>query len=518
MNKLNKKEAFWPLFYYLPQTPTDKLTCVLIYLISKLQTRLIIVQNIRLKIILQTFIFLTFVALVTLLPSWHFMPQVIIWFMDGQRLLELLLLCLILLDAVLCKLKQSNSALALGLAISNKLRYTFLLLLGIACISSCLAQSPRHAAIEVTTFIALCYLALFIARQFIENKEVFLQRLIYALWASILLYIASFYVGYITATVFRTPLNWPLPFNGFTNVRHFNQYQLWGLGLVCLPLLCFELKKNIRIWLQLALIFWWVMLFYSASRGVLLAWFLGLLGALAVYRITAWPFIRLQLIQAFTGFLGYLFLFKAIPAMLQHHLVTGTVIRETTNDRIDLWRQAIILIKDFPVFGVGPMHFAWHYPTNAHPHNSVIQLAAEWGLPAVLIIISIAAYAIKCWSKKFSANGLKELPKLDSELAIILFFSIIANTAYSLVDGVIVTPISQVLMFTVIGLMIGHYTYGDKSAPQNNSWFRPIFAGIVLVAMVWSTLPEVLQGLSGNEKGFSMGYSAAGPRFWREIK
>ncbi|NOT66663.1 MAG: hypothetical protein HOP06_11715 [Methylotenera sp.] len=85
------------------------------------------------------------------------------------------------------------------------------------------------------------------------------------------------------------------------------------------------------------------------------------------------------------------------------------------------------------------------------------------------------------------------------------------------------TPISQALMFTMLGLMIGHYCDGQQSKYSNELikskfQFRPIFAAIVLVAMVWSTLPELIKGLSGNEKGFSMGYTAAGPRFWHESK
>ncbi len=475
-------------------------------------------QNIHPRSVLQYFILLVFVALITFLPSWHFMPKVVVWFMDGQRILELLLLGLILLDASLNGLKQGN-AMASGLhPITYKIRYAFFVLLGLVGVSTCLAQSPRQAAIEVTVFAGLCYLALFVARLFHENKAVFLQRLIYALWVSILLYLVSFYVGYITATIFKTPLNWPLPFNGFTNIRHFNQYQLWGLGLICLPLLGFELKKNTRIWLQIALTGWWVLLFYSASRGVLLAWFLGMLITLAAYRTLAWPFLRLQLLQIATGFCSYYLLFIAIPAARQTTLVTGTVMRETTNDRVELWSQALVLVKEFPLFGVGPMHFAWFSQANAHPHNSVMQIASEWGLPAALIVVTIAGYGIYCWLKRFNADSLKTQTNLDSSLAIVLFFTIITNAVYSLVDGVIVMPISQVMMFTVIGLMIGHYiTNGIRLASQN-SRFRPIFASIVLVTMVWSTLPELIQGLSGNEKGFSMGYTAAGPRFWRETK
>ncbi len=478
-----------------------------------------IMHSFKPSLILQFFAILSFLALIVFLPSLQFMPNYIIWFNDRQRLLELLLISFVLLDAILIGLPYSSTQLA----INNKLRNIFFCLLGLTAISCYLAQSPRHAVIEVSVFAGLCYLSLMIARLFLTNKQTFIRQMTIALWASILLYMLSFYTGYITASIFKTPLQWPFPFTGFSNIRSFNQYQLWTLGLICLPLLAFELKKSARILINIALFVWWVLLFYSASRGVLLAWLVGMLLTAVIYQKTAWSFLRLQLITIALGFGSYYLLFKVIPAANESTLVTSAIMRGTTYDRLGLWQKALDLIYGSPIFGVGPMHYAWNNSTNAHPHNSLLQLAAEWGLPALFIILSIAGYAIYCWLKKFNVASLKAATKLDCNLAIVLFFTICINAAYSLVDGVIVTPISQVLMFTMIGLMIGHYCDGqqctkDKKLITNKYQFRPVFAAIVLAVMIWSTLPELIKGLSGDDKGFSMGYAAAGPRFWRETK
>ena len=475
--------------------------------------------NIKTALILQTLALLCFVALITFLPSVQFMPKYIIWFNDRQRLLELSLLGFVLLDCLLNGFVVTENLLAIPKKVSNAL---FILLL-LASISAYFAQSPRHAITEISVFAGLCYLSLFVARLFLENKQKFTQQMTVALWASILLYMLSFYTGYITATIFKTPLNWPFPFTGFSNIRSFNQYQLWTLGLICLPLLAFDVKKITRVWLHIALIAWWVLLFYSASRGVLVAWLAGILLTAVIYKKSAWPFLRLQLINIALGFCSYYLLFKVIPAANESTLVTGTIVRGTGYDRLALWQQAIILIRESPIFGVGPMHYAWYNPSNGHPHNSVLQLASEWGLPATLIILAIASYGIYCWLKKFNVHSLQTATKLECNLTIVLFFTIITNAVYSLVDGVIVTPISQVLMFTIIGVMIGHYCNGEQSGTNNkiiiNKYqFRPIFAAIVLAAMVWASLPELVKGLSGDEKGFSMGYAAAGPRFWHETK
>ncbi len=496
------------------------LCCALLKLsIIKLIFMLNIKPSIRPSLILQTLALLCFVALVTFLPSLQFMPKTIIWFNDSQRLLELLLLSLVLLDAVFNGFFIKEYLLP----VPKNLRYAFFVLLLLACISAALAQSPRHAIIEISVFAGLCYLSLLVVELYYDNKQLFIKQITVAIWASILLYMLSFYTGYITATIFKTPLQWPFPFTGFSNIRSFNQYQLWTLGLIGLPLLAFDLKKNMRICLHIAQIAWWVLLFYSASRGALLAWLAGILLTAIIYKKTAWPFLRLQFVNIALGFCNYYLLFNVIPALNESTLVTSAIIRGTAYDRLGLWQKALALIYESPIFGVGPMHYAWYNSSNAHPHNSVLQLAAEWGLPALLIILSIAGHGIYCWIKKINVARLQAATKLDCNLVIILFFTICINAAYSLVDGVIVTPISQVLMFTMIGLMIGHYCDGqqhtkDKKLIKNKYQFRPIFAAIVLAVMVWSTLPELIKGLSGDDKGFSIGYAAAGPRFWHETK
>ena len=144
------------------------------------------------------------------------------------------------------------------------------------------------------------------------------------------------------------------------------------------------------------------------------------------------------------------------------------------------------------------MHFAWYSNTNAHPHNSVLQLMAEWGLPAALLILAVTGYGLLCWLRKFNIDNLQHKTKLDCNLAIALIFTVMCSFAYSLVDGVIVMPISQVLMFTIIGLMIGYYTKDNVTEVKRKSVFMPIFAAITLVALIWSTLPEILQSASGD--------------------
>lgn len=471
---------------------------------------------------LRTLCILAFLLLITFSPSIHFINY--IEFHDSQRVIQLILLAFILLDAIILGWSKTGT-----IPVSRKIKIGAGVILALSIASSINAIEPRFAVIEITLFVALTYYALFVARLFQENPEAFVKQLTYALLISIILYMVSFYTGYISAMVLKKTLNWPYPFYGFSNIRLFQQYQLWSLGLICIPLLSFDLKKNVHYWLYFALICWWVLLFYAASRGVILGWIIAMVATAIIYKKLAWPFLRIQIFTSFFGLCAYLVLFKIIPYLVTgpNTIVTSTIFRDTTYDRLDLWKVAYVMIKNFPLVGVGPMHF-YHYNTfGTHPHNSVLQIASEWGLPATAIILWIVGYCSHCWYKRFNAAQIQADFKLNINLTIVLFFSVIASGAYSLVEGVIVMPISQVLMFTVIGMMIGQYTSGAwfKSSiiTENKFHFRPIFAGIILVFLIWSVMPELVRGLKANERyfqpgerAFSMGTGTINPRIWMQ--
>jgi hypothetical protein len=66
--------------------------------------------------------------------------------------------------------------------------------------------------------------------------------------------------------------------------------------------------------------------------------------------------------------------------------------------------------------------------------------------------------------------------------------------------------------------MVGLY---DNDSQQLNGvhskcLVHRIFAGMVLIAMVWSVLPELLPRILGNEQMIPRGYQTIGPRFWQE--
>jgi|CXWL01.1.fsa_nt_gi O-antigen ligase len=462
---------------------------------------------------------LLLLSLVSLSHSYIFLPTVFNDF-DDKRILELSIISSTLVWAVL---QQNATVFSRRPAVTNFLGFIVL----IGYMSALLSASPHYALLEVSSFVGLFYLSVFTANSFKEHQYILVKVLVYSILLGAVIYSIGFFAGYLASFIEHIPLRWPEPFHGFTNLRFFNQYQLWTLALMSLPLLAFNLiNARFRILIFAVISSWWMMLFASAGRGVLLALCVAAITTYAVYRNFARPFLRLQLFALIVGISAHTLLFRIIPLFLVEPLysgstLTGSVLRYTTEDRLTLWRQALTMIQDHPFFGVGPMHFAW-YPNAiaAHPHNSILQLAAEWGLPATFLVLGLSAYGLYCWLKTFNKVTLQKCPETERHLPIILFFTVTTCALYSLVDGVIVMPMSQVMMAVVAGLMLGVYseTTTQQSAETSTSIFLPyrIFAGIVLVTLVWSVWPSLLPRLIGDRQKIPVNIEVEGPRFWHD--
>lgn len=477
-------------------------------------------MTIRVSAFTSAFVITAFLILIILSPSVRIIDY--IYFHDYQRVIQLILLSLILFDGML---SQQNLV-----PINKKIHMALFIVMFLALISAWRAIETRFSIIEITVFTALCYLALFVHRLYTRDKEIFVKKLSYAIIAGVVLNLFAFYIGYLSAMISGRGLTWPEPLVGFSSVRIFNQYQLLTLAITCLPILAFGLKNNVRTWLYIVLGTWYGLLFYAASRGAILSWGLAMAVTAVVYKKQAWPFLRIQLIAAISGLLNYIVFFKLIPMWIMPTsaiMNISTIFRDTITDRLNLWKMAYVMVKNFPIFGVGPMHFYFYNSFGTHPHNSVLQIAAEWGLPATIIILTIITYAARCWFKQFGPIQLPNNNNLNQQLAIILFFTMTMNGAYSLVDGVIVMPISQVLIFTMIGLMIGQYTEGsgfvNNQEPQKKFYSRRILAGVTLLLLVFSTMPELVRGLASEsralqpgEMAFSMAPNTTNPRIWMQ--
>jgi putative inorganic carbon (HCO3(-)) transporter len=153
------------------------------------------------------------------------------------------------------------------------------------------------------------------------------------------------------------------------------------------------------------------------------------------------------------------------------------------------------LIAQHPWLGIGPMHFAKHLSVlAAHPHNAILQFMAEWGVPAALGITVV-------WTAGGLAFGLHVRrmasvvePDRHSMVLVALLAAITGASAQAMVDGILVMPVSQILLALLSGWALGTYFSARAATPASGHRSGLAFRGTVLVAAViltWSVLPEL---------------------------
>ncbi|MFT7775944.1 O-antigen ligase family protein [Roseateles sp.] len=184
-----------------------------------------------------------------------------------------------------------------------------------------------------------------------------------------------------------------------------------------------------------------------------------------------------------SGLLGALLLFLALPSALdltwRPSFASPTGL-SSAHSRDLLWTAALDQFLQSPWLGQGPMHFAAQInPTAAHPHNVYLQLAAELGLPASLLVMGLMLMPL--------AQGLRCLYRATPSRP--LLAGALAATMAALVDGAFsgnfVMPLSQLWIATAWGLMAGAVARCEPAAVplrERRSWSLKHWAASLLLA------------------------------------
>lgn len=400
-------------------------------------------------------------------------------------------------------------------------------------ISSLVAYSPRHAIYEWSSFGLLLLTAWMIANEVAKKPEQQLDSVLFVLGLGCVLYIfkvALVYIFVLQSGIQPQAAEFIVGFNSYRFFNHIQTISLPLLGLLTLrsvqrgP----AAKNVVRYWFIL-LSLWWMLLFVSAGRGTLLGIFAGAVLAIFWYGQKALPWCKIMLWSALVGLLAYGVFFLWIPMLMglqPFGLLNGIVERSIDNpssSRGMLWLRALEMIKNHPLLGAGPLHFA-HYGRDinngAHPHNWALQIAAEWGIPALLCFCSIIFIAFKkmlASRRMIAADDFKNQAILSTWLV-----TGVAIVTDGLVSGLIVMPSSQLWIIIYIGCAWGW----TSSLAQNEgvrNFIMPMKIKIGLTFLVVTMLfflgnclwPDVmdLQGRQNRESELHPGMQLA-PRIW----
>jgi len=442
-------------------------------------------------------------------------------FYDDKRLIELLTINLFLITLILNKSSREIFCNTFQ-ALSNESKSSLFLILGFIVLSSFLSKNQNISYLQLSLYLGLFFLIISIASLTRLNVNLIQIIFLTAIFTSLLLYLINTFVVYLASFIENIPMKWPEPFNGFSNIRFFNQYQIWSISLLSLPLIIYpSVDKRIIKLIKAIAIGWTILLFASGSRGAVGSIILSMLVTLFIFRGYAKLYLKLNSLFLIAGFIGYILLFKLIPYLAESDVTIGWRSVEgitSSSGRIELWQYAIQYIIDSPWLGIGPMHYAYYPgPTHAHPHNSLLQWACEMGIPSTLLVLSLIFSGLYNWVKKFYILTNSESLYVPSHLWIGLFCTLCSGLIYSLVSGVIVMPLSQVMIALIIGWMLGIYFQDQESKPvsQLQHIGLMLLAGATLTTLIYTVLPSLLPRLYSYADLPYQDYPIIAPRFWQ---
>jgi O-antigen ligase len=383
-------------------------------------------------------------------------------FHDSQRIIEVFCAALSAVVVATCLLrnvgfKQVGSAFPIYL-----LSLFFLLGLG----SSILAYSSRHAFFEWANFLLLFTMSYLVAGEIVVKGEALLDQMLRLCGLGCAFYILVEIIIYgIVLAVGSQPPNEALIY-GFDNYRFFNHIQTITLPLLGL-LVCRSDggKQKIMAWIATSI--WWTLLFVATGRGTFIGLLAGACFAFVCLGKNALPWCRVMLVSALAGLGIYLLFYVLIPMAVGlqpfgflFHIVERTAASPDSGRRL-LWERAWEMTLAHPWLGAGPLHFAHYgrdvqilgFQSGAHPHNWVMQIVSEWGIPALLCLMTAIALALKkllavrqYLSPTDSKNHLTLAALLTTGVAILVD---------GLVSGLIVMPTSQLWIALYIGCAWG---------------------------------------------------------------
>ena len=381
--------------------------------------------------------------------------------------------------------------------------------LGLGLLSATTASAPFYAFLEVGHFVLLFVAAGVVAsavRQVPQQAE---RILLGTVVVSVLLYAVYFGIRYGGSLVFPALEIGRETVGGFANTRFFNQYQTWTLPL---------LGGSV---LALLTALWWTLVLVSNVRGTVIATGIAAIGVWLLFRRHAHRWLIVQVAAALAGGALYFFAFylvgDAAPQFAQRmqHVDGGSW-------RVQRWLSCLELTGLHPWVGVGPMHFAWppyHFEPGAHPHNAFLQWLVEWGIPSTILMSGMGIWGGWRWMQQEKEEAETE-DRQSNAIRVALVASVLAGTAHAMVSGLLVMPVSQVLLVLVGGWAWGRFRHRSKTSGTSVSVrARAVFCVLLVgsIGIVGSSLRD-LTTVTERRSAFleAVDRNSLSPRYWTQ--
>lgn len=388
----------------------------------------------------------------------------------------------------------------------------------LACLSAALAAKPDQAFRELALLVGLIAIAAVAAepdRGADASRWLPVVLVSVSSYAAVILMVALLQVGATGGVDAYTVLL------GHDNPRAFNHVQT-----VALPLAAAGLVSGIS-WVRrlswVALLISGILLGASAGRGTVLSLAAAVLCLLLTGKRQARR-IALRLLVAISlavmlGWLMFHVLFLAqegMPAATQAYAPSRLA---GDQSRLLLWSEAFHAGLESPWLGVGPGHLALGaHAKAAHPHNAYLQMAAEYGLPAMLLVLGLLVMFLRRLVRAVRASPEDD----DGAIGCCLLAAWAALLTDSFLSGVWVMPVSQVWIALLAGWSAGwlqsHEKAANSESPRSAKGCGFAISGVLIATQValwvsvWPEICDLPAHLRQVEKKFPS--ERAHPRFW----
>lgn len=212
-------------------------------------------------------------------------------------------------------------------------------------------------------------------------------------------------------------------------------------------------KQHYKLIITIALCITIFLLLLTQSRGAYLGTVIGLL-VLAIWKDRR--FLWLIPLMIGSGVIGFFTIaqgdFSTVLDLLD--LSAG----DTLPGRLEIWRRALYLIQDFPITGSGMgtfgeltnnlyPYFTTGQPQIPHAHNTLLTVAVDLGLPALVLYASLlSCFAIMVW------HTFKTAQPFTRVLLIGLSCGLLAHQVFGLLDAYMLGTKLGVVMWIYFGL------------------------------------------------------------------
>lgn len=401
--------------------------------------------------------------------------------------------------------------------LSSPPNYALLAIVGLGVVSSLRAHQVQWAFAEMALFAVCLAIVMAVAGMRGAGGHRVDRALVFTFLFVAVALLAKFLVAYAAALMVENIGFFPWDMvSGFSNVRFQGHFVSLAVPLALLPALLRNSQPLIKGGAIILAAGLWMTVFAVGTRGT----WLGLGIAAAGLFWVGGGMRRLSWLILASGAIGWLLmivLFDSMPhwALGESRLATTEKALTTLSDRDIIWATALEMVVDRPLLGFGPMHFADVYNTvAAHPHQAVLQWAAEWGLPSAILVSLVFLRAFRA-TASILADRRESVLTVDV-LRGSLAASALALLVQAMVDGVLVMPYSQLGLSVVLGWLWALHPVEASSCGRGCKVnIYPFLAGF-LVAIAW-LVHIVLRDypmISDPNFMFNDIRDAGFPRFW----